>query len=325
MSWIVLVFAAWAVKDGDGDGLPDRADACPFEAEDADRYRDDDGCIDPPVVVRVDVVDNLGRPIADAAVVARSGARGASARGGILFSMDPGPLEVQVEASGFGVRKERVVVGDDPESHVRLVLAPLVRKGLLTLVVRDTTGAAVAGASVSVDGAPPMSIHAPVTMDMAAGSHFIIVRAPGSGGARSVVDVPVEGEASHISILQPPRVIIHRERIELTESIFFETGLADLRRESDPLLDEVALVVADHPEILRLSVQGHTDSRGDEAANQVLSEGRAAAVVNALVARGISKARLESVGFGESLALVPGDDETAWSKNRRVDLIILPP
>lgn len=320
--WWLLVGAAVAARDGDGDGVRDRDDRCPEAAEDVDGWLDVDGCVDEPVVVRIDVVDEAGTPLPDAAVVARSRDRATAARGGLLFSMDPGPLEVRAEASGYQSRSERVSVSDVADQRVRLVLQLVDRTGSLRVVVRDTLGRMVAGSTVQIDGGPVEAVADVVERMLPMGPHLVVVRAPGSGGARAMARVAAGEVVEAIVVLEAPRVIVQRERLDLRESIFFETGSAVIREESHDLLDEVALVVADHPEIDRLRVEGHTDSRGDDAANLRLSEDRAAAVVEALVRRGIDRQRLGSVGFGESMPLDAAESDAAWTRNRRVDLIV---
>ena len=88
------------------------------------------------------------------------------------------------------------------------------------------------------------------------------------------------------------------------------------------LLDEVAQVMVDHPELLRLRIEGHTDSRGEAGYNLQLSKDRAAAVKAYLEGKGVAAERLESEGFGETKPLMKGENEAAWQKNRRVDFFI---
>ena len=73
---------------------------------------------------------------------------------------------------------------------------------------------------------------------------------------------------------------------------------------------------------LKLAIEGHTDNVGSAAANQSLSEQRAAAVVKYLVeAHGIAAARLSSRGFGATKSAVPNDTPEGRQSNRRVELV----
>jgi outer membrane protein OmpA-like peptidoglycan-associated protein len=79
-------------------------------------------------------------------------------------------------------------------------------------------------------------------------------------------------------------------------------------------------LLKDHPEI-KLSVEGHTDSDGDEALNQSLSEKRAQAVVDHLVNMGIDSSRLTSKGWGESNPAGPNSTSEGKAANRRVEFV----
>lgn len=74
----------------------------------------------------------------------------------------------------------------------------------------------------------------------------------------------------------------------------------------------------------RFRIEGHTDTVGDAASNQALSERRAAAVQGFLIGRfGVDPARLEAIGLGESQPEVATPDETAEPRNRRVRVVNL--
>ncbi|MBT3223787.1 MAG: OmpA family protein, partial [Proteobacteria bacterium] len=77
------------------------------------------------------------------------------------------------------------------------------------------------------------------------------------------------------------------DRIEVDGTVYFDTAKATIKAESFELLDEVAKVLHDHPELTRISIEGHTDSRGSASMNQTLSEGRARSVLEYLVGKGI--------------------------------------
>jgi outer membrane protein OmpA-like peptidoglycan-associated protein len=117
-------------------------------------------------------------------------------------------------------------------------------------------------------------------------------------------------------------VIVTQEKIELRETVLFGTDNAEILPGSFPLMDAIAEVLAQHPEIETVVVEGHTDNTGAKAHNQKLSDKRAQAVVTALVARGVVSTRLSSVGFGLTRPLLPNDTDENRAKNRRVELRI---
>jgi outer membrane protein OmpA-like peptidoglycan-associated protein len=103
--------------------------------------------------------------------------------------------------------------------------------------------------------------------------------------------------------------------------LYFDTGKAVLRPESDAALAEVAQVLSGNPS-LALYVVGHTDSAGQVAANVDLSDRRAAAAVKALVERyGIAAARLTAKGVGPFAPVGTNRTDDGRAKNRRVELV----
>lgn len=121
----------------------------------------------------------------------------------------------------------------------------------------------------------------------------------------------------------PKLVRFTDKEIIILEQVQFDTGKATIKKVSDPLLDSVADVLKEHPEILKLEVQGHTDNRGSKQLNAKLSDDRAKAVMAALVKRGVDQSRLVSKGYGPDKPIDPANNEPAWAKNRRVQFIVL--
>jgi OOP family OmpA-OmpF porin len=106
-----------------------------------------------------------------------------------------------------------------------------------------------------------------------------------------------------------------------TQGIYFDTGSDRIRPESAPTLKEIGQMLKEHAD-LRLAIEGHTDNMGDDAANQQLSERRAAAVKAYLEKQhGVAASRLESKGMGESKPAVSNDTPEGRQQNRRVELV----
>jgi outer membrane protein OmpA-like peptidoglycan-associated protein len=119
------------------------------------------------------------------------------------------------------------------------------------------------------------------------------------------------------------KVYVTREKIVITEKIFFEFNKANILPKSDPLLDNVAQVLNKFPQVKKIRIEGHTDDVGTDAQNQTLSEKRAKAVYDALVKRKVDANRLESKGFGKSVPLVKENTDAAREQNRRVEFIVV--
>lgn len=108
----------------------------------------------------------------------------------------------------------------------------------------------------------------------------------------------------------------------VTRGILFDVNNATIKPESMGVLNEIANLMKEHSDI-RFSVEGHTDSDGDETSNQSLSESRANSVKNALVELGIDASRLETKGFGESIPVSDNTTPEGKANNRRVEFIKL--
>lgn len=113
------------------------------------------------------------------------------------------------------------------------------------------------------------------------------------------------------------------DAISLT--VNFASGSTTISAQAERVLAELGQALASRDLAqFRFRIEGHTDTVGDPAMNQALSERRAAAVATWLVRRyNIAPERLEAVGFGESQLLVNTPDGTAEQRNRRVQVLRL--
>jgi outer membrane protein OmpA-like peptidoglycan-associated protein len=102
--------------------------------------------------------------------------------------------------------------------------------------------------------------------------------------------------------------------------VFFGTALTRIAPGASRTLDMVVDVLKKNPD-QRIIVEGHTDSTGAADFNQALSEQRAAAVKEALVARGIDGGRIDTRGYGESRPVASDANEGGRQLNRRVELV----
>lgn len=103
------------------------------------------------------------------------------------------------------------------------------------------------------------------------------------------------------------------------EQIFFATGKATLLPVSYKPLNEIAQLLKDNPNY-KVSIEGHTDNTGNSKANQLLSEKRANTVLQYLINRGITQARMQGNGFGQDKPVADNNTKEGRSKNRRVEI-----
>ncbi len=121
-----------------------------------------------------------------------------------------------------------------------------------------------------------------------------------------------------------PKAFVKNGQIRILDQVKFKTGSAALEagKDSQEVLEAVLKVFQDHPEVTRVRVEGHTDSKGIAKANKKLSADRAAAVVRWLFAHGIGAARVVSAGLGSEKPLDTNATEEGRKNNRRVEFHI---
>ena len=110
--------------------------------------------------------------------------------------------------------------------------------------------------------------------------------------------------------------------IDLLDIVYFKTNKAEIQKRSWKLLRNVAAVVAAHTEIQKITVEGHTDDQGDDDYNKDLSQRRAQAVVDFLIASGVTAQLLVPIGFGEERPLQDNGSKKGRAANRRVEFHI---
>ncbi len=106
----------------------------------------------------------------------------------------------------------------------------------------------------------------------------------------------------------------------ICNGIRFDVGKATLKPESMGPINKIFQLMQKQPD-LKFSVEGHTDSDGDDATNQKLSEARAKTVMEQLITMGIAKERLAYKGFGEKSPLGENSTPEGKANNRRVEFV----
>ncbi len=109
--------------------------------------------------------------------------------------------------------------------------------------------------------------------------------------------------------------------VNLRNEILFDFDSASLRSESRDTLREFATVLARYPD-QSVSVAGHTDATGTDSYNQTLSEQRAAAVKDFLVAQSVPRSRVAAFGYGETRPVASNTTAEGRQLNRRVQVFI---
>jgi OOP family OmpA-OmpF porin len=116
-------------------------------------------------------------------------------------------------------------------------------------------------------------------------------------------------------------VVVTEKKIELKQTVFFDTNKATIKSVSFALLNDVALAMKDNPKI-SVEIQGHTDSQGNDAFNLKLSQKRAESVRTYLIKQGISSDRMVPKGYGENVMIADNRTADGRAQNRRVEFVI---
>jgi OmpA-OmpF porin, OOP family len=123
----------------------------------------------------------------------------------------------------------------------------------------------------------------------------------------------------------PPKVQVIGSKVQINDKIMFEEGKADIKAESNSLIENIANVLKEHKDIDLVEVAGHADIDGSDAVNKPLTQKRAKAVMEALKKLGVEEKRMRAEGYSFYCPIGgdPGKTEEEKSKNRRVEIIIL--
>lgn len=113
-----------------------------------------------------------------------------------------------------------------------------------------------------------------------------------------------------------------RAMVDLREPIYFDFDRSELRPEAREILRGKAEVLRSFPEV-RVRIEGHADERGTVEYNLALGERRADAARQFLIDLGLDSDRITTVSYGEERPAVEGQNEAAWSRNRRDEFVPL--
>jgi OmpA-OmpF porin, OOP family len=295
-AFIGIVFEP-SIGDRDGDGIKDDLDRCPDQPEDFDGWQDEDGCPDP---------DNDGDGIADVDDRCPD-IPGPADNGGC-------PAGIANDRDGDGIPDDLDKCPDDPE---------------------DKDG------FQDEDGCPDLDNDHDGILDI----DDLCPNEPEDKDGFEDADGCPDLDNDHDGIPdkddkcpnQPETYNNYQDAdgcpddgvVTTTDGGFvplrpinFEYDRAVIKPDSYYILDAVVAAMNGNPDYQLIEVQGHTDERGDDAYNMDLSERRAAAVMQYLIAHGVDPRRLTSRGYGETQPVDKRHNEPAWAVNRRVNFVL---
>lgn len=149
-------------------------------------------------------------------------------------------------------------------------------------------------------------------------SGFVISIAACAGVGKKTDDVEAAGTTAgteEVGLMGDDSAALLETRV-----IYFEFDSSVVKSEYQEILAAHAEYIAGHPDIA-VVLEGHADERGSREYNIALGERRAKAVQQLLTLQGVAHKQLQVISFGEERPVALGHDESAWSLNRRVELL----
>ena len=131
--------------------------------------------------------------------------------------------------------------------------------------------------------------------------------------------VDVVGTVANNGCPEDPTEEVMATLNEYARTILFDTGKDSFKKDTAPVLEAMVAIFKEYP-MADFTIEGHTDSVGSEKSNQLLSERRANAVRDHLIANGINADRLTAAGFGEANPIDSNATRSGRKNNRRVEV-----
>jgi peptidoglycan-associated lipoprotein len=133
-----------------------------------------------------------------------------------------------------------------------------------------------------------------------------------------LAEPPVTQQKPPEEAKQPPP---EPETIYAPEDVRFDYDKSNIRDDARPALNALGKYLLENPGAMVL-IEGHCDERGTTEYNLALGERRAKAARDFLAAYGIGADRISTISYGKERPLDPGQNETAWAKNRRAHFVL---
>jgi outer membrane protein OmpA-like peptidoglycan-associated protein len=247
------------------------------------------------------------------------------------YDLPVGTLTLVVTADGYHEGTFTVEVPDTGEIEESFALKAKPKLGTIAVTVTDDKDAPISGENIKVEGPTDSTEETDSAgrfeIEREEGEYTIVADVEGYLSKRVKVDVKAETRSQIQLILRkkPKKalVVVKEKRIVIKRKIHFETNSDEIKSKSFGILDEVVDTLLNHPEIKKVEIQGHTDSRGKRDYNIDLSERRARSVKRYLHESGVQRGRLESKGFGPDKPIAPNITGAGRARNRRVEFHIV--
>jgi outer membrane protein OmpA-like peptidoglycan-associated protein len=270
--------------------------------------------------------------------------------GSYVITVHPGvngkTVNISYEATGFPTITQSVTVPangtyDNIEKALMLKTVNMESHASGTIsvsgTIKDAEGKPVKGGQIVVKNNITGLLIATYYTTPDSGAYYFVVKS----GENYNLSFEAEGylfQSANVNVAKQPEYSSLKKNIVLEKltngakivlnNIFFDSNKSTLRSESNVEMDKLYSMLQGNPS-LAFEVDGHTDNKGNAAANLSLSQQRAQSVVDALIKKGIDKKRLSAKGFGSTMPIAPNTtpdgkpDEAGMQMNRRVEIKII--
>lgn len=273
-----------------------------------------------------------------------------SVSGKYLLILNPGAegktYAISYEADGYQPINITITVPpnssyNEIEKELVLNLINFESKTLGTITmngtVKNQAGDNITGASIIVKDNITGNLISTYYTDSDSGKYYFIL----NRGQNYNLSYEAQGylfQSENVNVPKQPEYSVITKNIVLEKvtvgakivlnNIFFDSNKATLRKESNLEIEKLLQLMKDYPD-MRVEVAGHTDSKGNDAANLKLSQMRSQSVVTALIKKGIDSKRLVAKGYGKTQPVAPNNfpngkpNLKGMQQNRRVELKIV--
>ncbi len=162
-------------------------------------------------------------------------------------------------------------------------------------------------------------IHATQGIDVTVGGGAGLTVGVGSPDYRAFLGL----NYTHHDREKPAPAKIEAKKITIDQMVHFDFDKYNIKKDSYAILDDVASILKNNPQIKKVRVEGHTDAIGSDAYNMKLSQRRANSVRDYLVNKGIDGSRLESVGYGKTRPIATNKTAAGRAQNRRTEFNVV--
>lgn len=148
----------------------------------------------------------------------------------------------------------------------------------------------------------------------------VVAVTPPPAPAPANTSVPKPVAASTVTSVAVPPYLDPKSPISTERSVYFDFDDFSIKSQYSSLIERQGKYLASMPK-LAIKIEGNADERGSAEYNLALGQKRAQAVLQALKIYGVKDNQMEAISWGDERPRVKGHDESAWSQNRRADLV----